>query len=307
MSTPTIIIVTYNALPWLKQCLDSTAGYPVVVVDNASQDETLAYIREHYPQVHLLPQPQNLGFGQGNNIGIQYALQNGAESVFLLNQDAYLVGDALGVLWTTQKKHPEFGVLSPVHTNGKGDLLDYNFSCYLSAANCPEFYSDFVLQKPLKTVYDAPFVNAAGWLLSKQCLKTVGGFDPLFFHYGEDDHYCQRLHYHGLKLGVVPGAYLRHDRDLRPNRITIHSKAFFDLELRKLKLRFSNVYSELSEQNINKFQKSVYLKSFKFILLLKWRVAKRYFRLARQIKKLTPALIYSNRLHRQKAPHHLNH
>lgn len=300
-----IIIVTYNAMPWLKRCLDSTLGYEVVVVDNASQDETVAFIKKHYPKISLFEQTENLGFGRANNIGISYALQQGADAVFLMNQDAYLVAEALAKLIKIAAKYPDFGVLSPIHTNGNGTKLDANFANYVSYQNNPNFYSDFVLNQEKRTVYEVPFVNAAGWLISKQCLQTVGGFDPLFFHYGEDDHYCQRLRYHDLKIGVVPGTYLRHDRDMRPHKIKMHSKEFFDWELRKFKLRFSNVYNEVSEQNINKFQKSVYLKSLKFILLFRWRVAGRYYRLARQMNKLIPALIYSNRLHRQKAPHHL--
>ena len=53
-------------------------------------------------------------------------------------------------------------------------------------------------------IYEVPFINAAIWLMSNKCLKTVGGFSPVFFHYGEDNNYCHRVIYHNLKIGIVP-------------------------------------------------------------------------------------------------------
>ena len=134
-------------------------------------------------------------------------------TVAMLNQDAYLQEGCLDKLLSVQRKNPDYGVLSPIHLNGKGDKLDENFSNYMVYKNNPHFYSDFILKNPLQQVYQVPFVNAAGWLLSKEVLETVGGFDPLFFHYGEDDNFCQRVRYHGYKVGVVPTAFLHHDRD----------------------------------------------------------------------------------------------
>ena len=114
-----IIIVTYNAMNWLSKCLNSCKDYPVVVIDNASTDETVTYIKKQFPKVHLIPQSKNLGFGQANNLGIRYALNNGADYVFLLNQDAYLQGECINQLIKIHQNNPEFGILSPIHLNGK--------------------------------------------------------------------------------------------------------------------------------------------------------------------------------------------
>ena len=65
-------------------------------------------------------------------------------------------------------------------------------------------------------------VNAAAWLIPKKTLEIVGGFSPLFFLYGEDDNYCQRVKFHNLKIGICPGSYIKHDSgtsyhiDIRP-------------------------------------------------------------------------------------------
>ncbi len=205
-----IIIVTYNGLKWIDKCLQSCGDHPIVVVDNNSSDSTVDFIKQNYPNVHLLEQVKNLGFGQANNIGISYALNHGADYVFLLNQDAYLVDSCLKKLIEIHQKNIQFGILSPIHLNGDGTHLDYNFSNYV--ARNRDFFSDHILNRPLAKVYEVPFVNAAGWLISRKCLETVGGFDPMFFHYGEDDNYCHRVEYYGFKVGVVPNLFIKHDR-----------------------------------------------------------------------------------------------
>ncbi|MBZ9787849.1 glycosyltransferase family 2 protein [Psychroflexus sp. CAK57W] len=239
-----IIIVTYNAMHWLDQCLGSIdlKQYDVVVVDNNSEDETCSRIESEYSQIKLFKEQQNLGFGQANNKGISYALNQGAEHVLLLNQDAYLIDEALEKLLYFQKNNPEYGILSPIHTNADQNRLDRNFSNYVKFDVNPDFYSDHVLENKLKPVYVVPFVNAAGWLISKECLMTVGGFDPIFFHYGEDDNYCQRVLYHGFDIGVLPKVFMIHDREDRPKvEIEKYSEAYFEQQERRLKLMYANV------------------------------------------------------------------
>lgn len=258
-----IIIVTYNGMLWIQKCLESCQGYPVIVVDNSSTDKTVSFIKETFPDVKVLEQEKNLGFGQANNVGMSYALTQGAEYVFLLNQDAYLHKGCIETLIATQTQNPDFGILSPIHLNGKGSRLDQNFSNYLSYKNNPDFFSDFVLKKELQDIYDVPFVNAAGWLVSRSILETVGGFDPIFFHYGEDDNYCQRAIYHGFKIGVVPTAFLHHDREGR-TRVGIHTlDPFLKLE-RRLKNKFGNINTDEEKEfsTLLRKKKRALIKSF---------------------------------------------
>jgi len=205
-----------------------------------------------------------LGFGQANNLGMSYALKQGADYVFLLNQDAYLEKDTIEKLVEVHKKIDNFGILSPIHLNGTGTRLDRNFSHYLNYAGNKEFFSDYVLNKSIKTIYTVPFVNAAGWLISRECLETVGGFDPLFFHYGEDDNYCQRLNFHGFKIGVVPAARLLHDRENRDGQeISYGGRKYFQAMERQLKLKYADINkpwdSEL--ENLIRKRKTALLKT----------------------------------------------
>src|SRR4051794_32990522 len=89
-----VVVVTYNALPWIEQCLGSVGGNEVIVVDHGSTDGTLELVRERFPSARVIEQ-ENRGFGAGNNTGMRAA--NGRYA-FLLNSDAWVVDDALDVL-----------------------------------------------------------------------------------------------------------------------------------------------------------------------------------------------------------------
>ena len=111
-----VIVVTYNGMEWYERCFSSfrssTIPVTTVVVDNDSQDGSVDYIRREFPEIVVIKSPENLGFGKANNIGIRYALDHGADYVFLLNQDAWIDPDALERLVSIHKKHPEYGLLS---------------------------------------------------------------------------------------------------------------------------------------------------------------------------------------------------
>jgi GT2 family glycosyltransferase len=272
-----IIIVTYNGMPWINTCLASCGNYPVIIVDNASTDDTISFIETNYPEITILKQIVNLGFGQANNIGISYALEQGAEHVFLLNQDAYLDIGVIDQLLNVQRENKHYGILSPIHCTRSKNKLDKNFAYYVNYENSLGFYSDHVLHKQLNDIYDIPFVNAASWLLTKECIETIGGFDPIFYHYGEDENYCQRAIFHGFSIGIVPKTYIIHDREDRDDNKPIpFTKDYFELQNRNAKIRFANVNVKNPEVIIDKEIRDLNRKSLKCLIQLKFKYAKGY-------------------------------
>ena len=203
------IVVTYNAMRWVERCLGSLFASrlrpDVLVVDNGSADGTREFVHEHFPAAELILSDGNPGFGAANNIGLRLALERGYDFVYLLNQDAWVEKDTLSTLVAAAR--PDYGILSPVQNDASG-RLDQRFSrkCsrYLKAASA-------VAPDP-QLVVDVPFVMAAHWLVSRKALLEVGGFSPAFAQYGEDDNYIDRLHWRGLRCGVVPAAAAVHDR-----------------------------------------------------------------------------------------------
>ncbi|HEX5152064.1 MAG TPA: glycosyltransferase family 2 protein [Parafilimonas sp.] len=213
-----VVIVTFNGMKWIEKCLNSVTSSQlkceIVVVDNGSSDGSKKFIRENFREVYFIQSEKNIGFGAANNIGITKAMQANADYVFLLNQDAWIEENTIAELVKTAQQHPEYGIISPVHLNGSYTALDVKFSEYIIPQRCPDFVSDIYLNK-LKSVYEIEFVNAAAWLISSLCIKKTGLFEPMFFLYGEDDNYLQRVEYYNFKTGISPSCTICHDREIR--------------------------------------------------------------------------------------------
>ncbi|UEG49463.1 glycosyltransferase family 2 protein [Ferruginibacter lapsinanis] len=213
-----VIIVTYNGEQWIDKCLsslrESSVPLEVYALDNCSTDNTVSAIRTRYPEVNLIETGSNLGFGKANNIGLKIAIEKNADFVFLLNQDAYFLPDTMQALLIAYQNNPEYGILSPIHLHPKHGGLEWYFSTYVVPEKCKEFYSDIYMRKP-KEIYELPFVNAAAWLIPVHYLKIIGGFDPLYPHYGEDEDYCSRTLYKKIKIGVVPSSIIYHDGEVK--------------------------------------------------------------------------------------------
>jgi GT2 family glycosyltransferase len=209
-----VIIVSYNFMPWIHRCLPSVQASilpaTIMVIDNNSSDETCQTIKEYYPNVELIENRENLGFGRANNIGMQQAMERGFDYLFLLNQDAWIEADTLGNLVDAAEKGNSYGIFSPVHMNGRGDATDYGFSDYTGIKKREE-----AMLIP-EDVTPFPFINAAMWLIPVGIIKEIGVFAPLFAHYGEDRNWVLRMQKRGYKLGLVKSAFGYHDRAARP-------------------------------------------------------------------------------------------
>lgn len=220
------IVVTYNGMKWVDRCvrsaLESTVETDVMVVDNGSDDGTAAYVREHFPEVILNENQENLGFAAANNVGFRYALQRGYRYVYLLNQDAWVFPETFGTLLrafgdsrpsrsAVASAEPEngkgaIGILSPMQMEANLTRMDAQFRKHCGAA----------LEKGSTETVRVPFVMAAHWMISRECLETVGAFSPAFPHYGEDLDFVHRAAFHGFGAAVVKTASAVHDRAGRP-------------------------------------------------------------------------------------------
>jgi len=259
-----VIIVTYNGIKWIKRCLHdvllSDVNVNVILVDNGSEDGTIEFIENTYPDLELIKTNTNLGFGQANNIGIKKALERGADYVFLLNQDGYVEKDTIRKLVEFQLSHRSYGVLSPKQMNGNGSALDKKFNNIVLSKSC--IINSF--EEAGTTIYNVYFAMAAFWLVSAACLNKVGLFDPIFFHYGEDGDYLSRVRYHGLKIGVVMNSIGYHDRQERVVPDIQQLKGFYASQLasltninRSMAFCFSKVtfyYLKFSAQYISKLK-----------------------------------------------------
>lgn len=223
MNDVLIIIVTYNGATHIRQCLTSfDTGNPRVtcmVVDNGSTDDTVKIIQNEFPEVILVEGEKNLGFGAANNIGLRYALKHGYRYAYLLNQDAWISPEDLERLIEIAERNKEFGLLSPLQVYAGKNQIDNNFAGNITK----EMKDDFLLpdNKP-KELYEVKntTLQAAHWMLLMDAVRKVGGFSPAFFHYGEDANMRRRMHYHGIKMGLVPSILAVHNRENRTNSLS---------------------------------------------------------------------------------------
>jgi len=213
------IIVTYNGMTnrWIEKCLnslqDSTVAVKAIVIDNNSQDGTREYVPQNFPEVVWFPQTQNLGFGQANNLGIKYAMEHKADYVLLLNQDATISNDAIEKMLAFSDGQ---SLLCPLHLNGDGSNIDEMVRISLKIKDT-HFLYDLLVRHSQADSYETGEICAACWLMPKQLLEKIGGFNPLFFHYSEDNNYYQRMVFHQVKTLLIPAARMYHDRALQGN------------------------------------------------------------------------------------------
>ena len=221
-----VIIVTYNAMHrgWIDRCMKSLAesSVPVtaIIIDNGSTDGTCDHVPAVYPEAVWLPQERNLGFGQANNVGLRYAMEHNADFVLLLNQDAALAPDAIEKMLAVSDGE---SLLSPLHLNGDGSRIDEMFRISLREAR--NFMNDdLLIRHILAPYYETGEICAACWLMPVALIRKIGGFNPLFFHYSEDNNYYHRMLYHGVRTILVPNTYMYHDRLLQGNMQAFNRK-----------------------------------------------------------------------------------
>lgn len=199
------IVVTYNGVRWVDKCFGSlinskVAEHRILAVNNGSSDNTSDILRCKYPEVEIIETGQNLGFGKANNIGIRKAIENNADYVFLLNQDAWVEQDTISKLMETAEKYKQYSILSPMQYFNK-ETLDYKFKNY---------YKGGILQE--NGIIDVLFVNAAVWLIRTSDIIELGLFNECFSHYGEDSEFCIRYMLNNKKIGIVKNAISFHER-----------------------------------------------------------------------------------------------
>jgi GT2 family glycosyltransferase len=220
----TVVVVTWNALPWLEQCLESVRGRDTIVVDHGSTDGTLELVRERFPEVRVIEQ-ENRGMGGGNNTGMRAA---DGRYFFLLNADAWVVndplaGDGLDLLVAFADAHPEAAVVGPRLVNEDGTLqrsvrgeptLWRLATEYLGVRKLaprsrrlnPLYVGGFDHDE----VMDADWLSGSALLIRREAADTVGLFDEDFWMFSEEVDWMTRFRRAGWKVLFFPDAEVVH-------------------------------------------------------------------------------------------------
>ena len=160
----------------------------------------------------LIRNASNDGFGRGNNIGIRHALARGARYVFLLNQDAYVLPGTVAELTAFMDTHAQVGVVSPLHCSPDADHVDLRTLRGYLQRHLPHYLADACMGRS-QPYYETFGVNAAAWFVRADVWRRAGGFDPLFFMYGEDDDLLHRWQHCGIVFALLPDSRIVHLRE----------------------------------------------------------------------------------------------
>jgi N-acetylglucosaminyl-diphospho-decaprenol L-rhamnosyltransferase len=216
-----VVVVTYDALPWIEDCLASVRGEQVVVVDNGSRDGTVALVRERFPEVRLV-ESENRGLGAGWNVGIR---ETESRYVLLLNADAWLLGDALARLVAFADGRPRAAVVGPRLLNPDGTLqrsvrgfptlwrlaTEYFFLRKLAPGTraLNAFYAGGFDHDEVR---EAEVVMGACMLVRRDAIDEVGPLDEAFFLFSEETDWCYRFRQAGWDVLFFPAAECVHVR-----------------------------------------------------------------------------------------------
>lgn len=211
-----IVVLNFNGLDCLSGCLRSLGSlqyknFSVIVVDNASTDGSLEKAQGDFPDYSYCPQKENRGFAGGMNVGIEKAIADGAEWVWLLNNDAEAEDTSLVELMkvATGETPRVVGALSPIIQEKDSNKI------WFAKGKIDFFRMRVIHEEPetedlKKSSYESEFLTGCALLISRNAIEKIGKFDENFFLYYEDADYCQRLKEAGFNLLVVPSARVFH-------------------------------------------------------------------------------------------------
>lgn len=222
-----ILIVSYNTREMTLACLDSIVAetravdYEIIVVDNASADGSAEAIAAHPAGVRLCALNENLGFAAGNNLAARHAC---GDLILLLNPDTVVISEAIDRVVAFSERRPEAmiwggrtvfadGRLNPASAWGR--MTPWRLLCRATGLTALGAKTSLLNGEAMggwtrESEREVDIVSGCFLLLSRRLWRRLGGFDPLFFMYGEEADLCLRARVLGARPAVAPEATIIH-------------------------------------------------------------------------------------------------
>jgi hypothetical protein len=214
-----VIIVNFNNRNYLLKTLESlfqdtnASEYEIIVVDNASEDDSVEAVQRNFPTAKVVSLQENLGYARANNRGVEQA---SGQYLLFLNNDTYVPEGAIGKLLDIKKDHPEYGIVAPLVCNADKSLqLSWGKDLHLLS----EFFLKFFAEKWHRRQFkrkkgrmsrNVDWVSGACFVIAGSLYQQVGGFDEKFFLYVEDADLGRRIRRIGKKIHVTSEAQVIH-------------------------------------------------------------------------------------------------
>lgn len=209
-----IIILNWNGKEDTIECLESLkkitySNYEILLVDNGSTDDSVECFRKQYPEIEIIENKKNLGFPEGNNVGIRKAINKGTDYVLLLNNDTTVDKNFLTELVNVAESAEEIGVVGPkiyyyrepqiIQTTGVS--IDYYTGRTIQINNLKRDEEIDIFND--NSLLDVDYVYGACFLIKRKVIEEVGLLDPIYFLYGEETDWCIRIRKSGYSILCV--------------------------------------------------------------------------------------------------------
>ncbi len=213
-----IIILNWNGLRDTLACLSSVLSldypnYEVVVVDNGSTDHSSAQIPEHFPKITFIQNQTNLGFAEGNNVGIRYALTTDAAYILLLNNDTLVDPKLLSAFMATFANNPKAGILgAKIYLFDHLQTLDHIGGKWNPKTASFDLIGNRALDDGTKwhSPEEIDYVCGAALIASRAVFETIGLLEARFFLIWEESDFCFRAKHAGFATYTCPDAKIWH-------------------------------------------------------------------------------------------------
>lgn len=297
-----VIIVSYNVKYYLEQCLLSVVAsasgkmnVEVFVVDNASTDDSVNYLRNRfpssdYPDIHIISNPRNVGFGRANNQAVKKAK---GEYVLFLNPDTVISEQTLSECIAYAEKQPNFG--------GLGTMMLHDNGCfaYESRRGMPTPWASFCKMSGLTALFphsrrfgkyymryldkeqasEIEIISGAFLLTRKAVLDKVGVFDEEFFMYGEDIDLSYRFLQAGYHNFYFPSPILHYKGESTKKNTFKYVHVFYNAMLIFFKKHYHNYWLGFSIP----IKMTIVLSALLALVKQQCRLLKRFLRPNRKI------------------------
>lgn len=213
-----IIVLNWNNSPDTLVCLESLmslsySNLDVILVDNGSTDDSVSRICGAFPNVTLLETGENLGYAGGNNVGIRYALEHGAEVICILNNDVKVAPDFLEPLVATLLSEQLVGVVTPLVATmdesegvwALGSAIN-NHNASVTRLHVGEPVPTWREQSP----FSVDVASGAAMLVKREVFEALGLMDEGFFLYYEETDWCLCIRDAGYQIMAVPASVVFH-------------------------------------------------------------------------------------------------
>ena len=203
-----ILILNRNGRDWLSSIYESIQkqdywGKKIYLIDNDSDDDSVKFTQQHYPEVAVIRMSQNLGYCMAYNLAMKQAFTDGCDWAIWANNDVKIEAGCLSEMVEVAQSDARIGVAGPAFLSWEKDEPNY----YI-LGNYPEAIPS--MENQSKDPMDVEWVEGSFLMVSRRCYESVGPLDPFLFLYWEEADFCRRARFHGWRVVLIPSALARH-------------------------------------------------------------------------------------------------